>query len=97
MIRQNNNGPGRPRRRLARTDELPEEIQDSLRDEGEEDDSFDDSRSNSLEDESDEDEDNFSAMQSEYMNGHRVGVNLHSQTRNERDYITHEEITRFRS
>tara|TARA_B110000285_G_C15086762_1_gene596656 strand:- start:1557 stop:1703 length:147 start_codon:yes stop_codon:yes gene_type:complete len=48
-----------------------------LRDEGE-DDIFEESNSKSVEDESEEDEENFSVMQSEYMNGHRVGTHLHS-------------------
>ena len=79
VVRAANNGrPGR--RRLARTDQLPEDIADSNRDIDEgEDDSFEDSKSNSDQDESEEDEeDNFSMMQSEYYNGHRVGAGLHS-------------------
>jgi len=93
------NAGNQRRRRLARTDELPEDINDSLRDLDEgEDDSFEDSKSNSNQEESEEDEDNFSVnMQSEYHNGHRVGVNLHSQARNERDYITNDDINRHRS
>ena len=31
------------------------------------------------------------------MNGHRVGAGLHSQVRNERDYVTNEELNRHRS
>ena len=79
VVRAANNGrPGR--RRLARTDQLPEDIADSNRDIDEgEDDSFEDSKSNSDQDESEEDEeDNFSMMKSEYHNGHRVGAGLHS-------------------
>ena len=79
VVRAANNGrPGR--RRLARTDQLPEDIADSNRDIDEgEDDSFEDSKSNSDQDESEEDEeDNFSMMKSEYHNGHRVRAGLHS-------------------
>jgi hypothetical protein len=51
VVRAANNGAAgnQGRRRLARTDELPEEIADSLRDIDEgEDDSFEDSKSNSV-------------------------------------------------